>query len=185
MNRLLRGGLLALLVFASLSCSTDQGDPSGEEARPAPEEVTREVTKVVTVAEAPKPTQDAPPAKQAPTPSSSGSTPPAAPAEAPATQEESPEDVLALQYRLINAGDYEGAYALFADQSKQIVSPEQYRAFFEANAPYAVSDYSFPSVDVRGDAATIGAAFTVKARRARSTWRGRRNWCARTGRGGW
>jgi hypothetical protein len=75
----------------------------------------------------------------------------------------SPEDVLALQYRLINAGDYEGAYALFAEQSKQLISPGQYRAFFEANAPYSVTDYSFPSVDVRGDAATVGAEFTVNS----------------------
>jgi hypothetical protein len=29
-----------------------------------------------------------------------------------------PEDVLALQYRLINAGDYEDAYGLFAERSK-------------------------------------------------------------------
>jgi hypothetical protein len=72
-----------------------------------------------------------------------------------------PEDVLALQYRLINAGDYEGAYELFAERSKGVISLEQYRAFFETNSPYSVTDYSFPSVDVRGDAATVGAAFTV------------------------
>jgi hypothetical protein len=72
-----------------------------------------------------------------------------------------PEDVLALQYRLINAGDYEGAYELFAERSKGVISLEQYRAFFEANSPYSVTDYSFPSVDVRGEAAIVGAAFTV------------------------
>ena len=72
-----------------------------------------------------------------------------------------PAETLALQYQLINAGDYEGAYALFAERSKQVISPEQYRTFFEANAPYSVTDYSFPSVDIHGDAATVQALFTV------------------------
>ena len=139
MGRLMRGGLLVLLVFASLSCSdVEQGDSGGEEARPAPEEVTREVTKVVTVADPPTSTQDASPTRQAPAPSSGEL---AAPTEAPTAQEESPEDVLALQYRLINAGDYEGAYALFAGESKQLVSPDQYAAYFESNAPYSIPDY--------------------------------------------
>lgn len=74
-----------------------------------------------------------------------------------------PEDVLATQYRLINAGDYEGAYALFAESSKQVVPAEQYRAFFESNAPYSVTDYSFPTVDVVGDAASVVATFTVNS----------------------
>src|SRR4028118_148153 len=59
------------------------------------------------------------------------------------TQEQSPEDVLALQYEYINSGDFEEAYALFAGQSQREVSLEQYRAIFEANAPYSVTDYSF------------------------------------------
>jgi hypothetical protein len=61
----------------------------------------------------------------------------------------SPEDALALQYRLINAGDWEGAYALFAEQSKQLILPGRYRAFFEANVPHSVTDQSFPSAEVR------------------------------------
>jgi hypothetical protein len=52
------------------------------------------------------------------------------------TQEQPPEDVLALQYEYINNGDFEEAYALFAEQSRREVSLAQYRAFFEANAPY-------------------------------------------------
>ena len=148
------------LVFLASSCSDEQGGSAGEEARPAAEEVTREVTRVVTVAEAPEPAQDAPPA---PAPSSSEPTPPGAPVEALTAQQESPEDVLALQYRLINAGDYEGAYALFAEQSKQLVSLEQYEAYFEANAPYSIMDYSFLSVDDRGDDATVEAALTANS----------------------
>lgn len=69
--------------------------------------------------------------------------------------------MLDLQYRYINAGDYEAAYALFADQSKALTPPDQYRAFFEENAPYSITDYSFPSVDVRGEAATVDVSFTI------------------------
>ncbi|MDP9488472.1 MAG: hypothetical protein M3Q49_22260 [Actinomycetota bacterium] len=172
MRRLLRfrgvtyGGVMLALMFLASSCSDEQGDTSGgskEEAKPVPKEVTKEVTKMVTVAEAPKPTRDAPPTRQAPAPAPGGADPPAAPAEAPAAQEESPEDALALQYRLINAGDYEGAYALFSEQSKQLVSPGQYRTYFESNAPYSITDYSFPSVDAQGDAATVEAALTVNS----------------------
>ncbi len=147
------GGVVLALMLGVSSCSDEQSGQTSEEARPAPEEATREVTKVVTVAEAPKPTREAPPTRQAPAPPTSR-TPSA---EAPAAQEESPEDVLALQYRLINAGDYEGAYALFAEQSKQIVSPDQYRAYFESSAPYSITDYSFPSVDAQGDTASVEA----------------------------
>lgn len=46
------GGLVLLFVFALSSCSTEQGGPTGEEAPAKP--VTREVTKTVTVAEAPE-----------------------------------------------------------------------------------------------------------------------------------
>jgi hypothetical protein len=77
------------------------------------------------------------------------------------SQEQAPEDVLAAQYEYINSADYENAYALFAEQSQQLVSLEQYSAFFEANAPYLVSDYSFPSVQVQGETATVEVAFTA------------------------
>ncbi len=70
-------------------------------------------------------------------------------------------DALALQYQYINAGDYESAYELFDETSKQTISLEQYKAFFEANAPYTLTDYSFPSASVQGDAGTVEAAFTA------------------------
>lgn len=77
------------------------------------------------------------------------------------TQEQPPEDVLALQYEYINNGEFEEAYSLFAEQSRREVSLAQYRAFFEDNAPYSVTDYSFVPVRVRGDSASVDAEFTV------------------------
>jgi hypothetical protein len=77
------------------------------------------------------------------------------------TQGQSPEDVLALQYEHINSGDFEEAYALFDKQSRRQVSLEQYRVFFEENAPYSVTDYSLVPVRVRGDSASVDAEFTV------------------------
>ncbi len=85
-----------------------------------------------------------------------------------ASEEITPEaqplvDVLALQYQYINAGDYESAYALFDETSKQEISLEQYKAFFEANAPYSLTDYSFPSASVQGDTGTVEATFTANS----------------------
>ena len=77
------------------------------------------------------------------------------------TQEQPPEDVLALQYEYINSGDFEEAYSLFAEESRREVSLAQYRAFFEDNAPYSVTDYSFVPVRVRGDSASVDTEFTV------------------------
>lgn len=146
--------MLALMFLAS-SCSDEQNGSTGEEARPE----TREVTRTVTVAQAPEESEPsvseserearAPSAEQAP--------------DGEAVAEDSPEDVLDFQYRLINAGDYEGAYTLFAERSKQLVSPEQYRAYFESNAPYSITDYSFPSVVDQGDSAIVEAALTVSS----------------------
>ncbi len=143
------------MVFALSSCGTEQGGPTGEDEEQPPREVTREVTKTVTVAEAPEDKED-----EASVSASPSSEPPD---EQAATQEESPEEVLALQYRLINEGDYEGAYALFADESKLLITPEQYAAYFGANAPYSITDYSFLSVDDRGDEATVEAALTASS----------------------
>lgn len=142
--------VVVLLLCAALglvACDSG-GQDSGERA--SGEEEDRTVTRVVTVRE-PAP------------PETTRAAPNSGEVETTTAQEESPEDVLATQYRLINAGDYEGAYALFAEGSKQLVSAEQYRAFFEANAPYSVVDYTFPTVDVVGDAAIVGATFTVNS----------------------
>ena len=150
------GGVMLALVFVFSSCSDEQGGSNGNDAGPE----VREVTRTVTVAEAPK--EGKPTASE---PERKVSAPPAeqALAESAAAEEDPPEDVLALQYRLINAGDYDGAYALFAEQSKALVSPEQYGTYFGINAPYSIADYSFPSVAVQGDAATVEAALTVNS----------------------
>ena len=150
------------MMLALSSCGTEQGGPTGEDAKPPPREVTREVTKTVTVEEAPEAREDT-----KPTPTS----PPDVPTnERAATQEGSPEEVLALQYRLINAGDYEGAYALFDDKSKLLITPEQYTAYFEANAPYSIADYSFLSVDDRGDDASVEAELTARSGSGQDTY---------------
>ena len=77
------------------------------------------------------------------------------------SQEQPPDDVLALQYEYINSGDFQEAYALFAEQSRREVSLAQYRAFFEDNAPYSITDYSFSPARVRGDSASVDAEFTA------------------------
>ena len=79
----------------------------------------------------------------------------AAPEQQPEPQTESPKDVLKSQYTHINAGNYGMAYALFADQSKELVSLEQYTAYFASNAPYEIESYSFPDVDVQGEKASV------------------------------
>ncbi len=129
--------LLALL--AGCGNETDDNAKETGEGGPANEE-TRFVTQMVTVEEtAPSETAD----------------------ESAGSQDRSPEDILALQYEYINRGDFEQAYSLFAGQSQREVSLEQYRAFFEANAPYSVTDYSFSPAQIQGDSATVDAEFTV------------------------
>src|SRR5918994_5059485 len=76
-------------------------------------------------------------------------------------QERPPEDVLAFQYEYINSGDFEEAYELFAEQSQREVTLAQYSTFFEDNAPYSVTDYSFVPVRLGGDSARVDAEFTV------------------------
>jgi hypothetical protein len=139
--------LLVVVVAVSVllaGCSTNEVDNTKETKERGPEkEETRLVTHIVTVEE--------------PAPSK-------APTKQGARQEEgSPEDVLALQYEYINTGDFEQAYSLFAQQSRREVSLAQYRTFFEANAPYSVTDYSFLSVRTQGSSASVEATFTVNS----------------------
>lgn len=74
-----------------------------------------------------------------------------------------PEEILMLQYENINARNYEAAYDLFAEQSKQIVSLDEYTAFFENAGYYELTDYSFPSAQVEGDAATVAVDFDISS----------------------
>jgi len=125
----------------------DQSNAKRAQGDGATKEETKLVTHVVTVEEtAPAKTASEQAVKTEPT-----------------SPETSPEDVLALQYERINGGNFPGAYALFASQSQQEVSLNQYRAFFEANAPYSVTNYSFSPAQVQGDSATVDGNFTVNS----------------------
>lgn len=130
--------LLCVVLAGAAAC--------GEENTQTPDEprvVTRTVVETVEAPEENEPT----------TQSSDTSDDP--------SEEAAPEETLDLQYQYINSGDYEGAYGLFTDDSKQAVSLEQYTAYFEATAPYQITDYSTPSVQVDGDSAYLDVALTV------------------------
>jgi micrococcal nuclease len=71
--------------------------------------------------------------------------------------------VLASQYRHITSGDYEAAYDLFDDGSRELVSLEEYSAFFESASPYEIANYSFPSVRVQRDEASVVADLAVSS----------------------
>jgi hypothetical protein len=69
-----------------------------------------------------------------------------------------PEEILALQYEYGNMAAYEQAYELFAQETKERVSEQTYVFAQERDNQensIAFTGYSFPSVDVRGDRATI------------------------------
>jgi hypothetical protein len=77
------------------------------------------------------------------------------PAEPETPEVPAPEETLALQYQYINEGNYEAAYELFSERSKQLVSPEQYRTYFENAGYYEIIEYAFSSVQVEGDTAAV------------------------------
>ena len=70
-----------------------------------------------------------------------------------------PEEIMALGYTYINMGAWAEFYALLADESKQLVPQKQFVAFFESAEPTGVEGFSFPSVDVQGDRATVRTDF--------------------------
>ena len=84
-------------------------------------------------------------------------------AETTTVADQAPEEVLASQYELVSAGDYAAAYALFDDQSQQLVSPEEYGAYFATLAPYEITSYSFSSAQVQGETATVVVDLTVSS----------------------
>jgi hypothetical protein len=76
----------------------------------------------------------------------------------------SAEEVLALQYEYLNMTAWKQAYELFAEESKREVSLEEYEAYMDSGyreRPIAVIDYTFPSVEIEGDHATIERVFTL------------------------
>jgi micrococcal nuclease len=82
-----------------------------------------------------------------------------------------PENVLASQYQHINAGDYQAAYKLFDNQSQQLVSSEQYRAYFTSVAPYEITSYSFPSVRIQGETASLVVDLAVSSSAGQDSYR--------------
>ena len=84
-------------------------------------------------------------------------------AETTAAPDEAPEEVLASQYDLVNAGAYDAAYDLFDSGSRQLVSSEQYAAYFTSQAPYEITSYSFSSVQVQGETATLVVDLVVSS----------------------
>lgn len=138
--RMRRGvAIVAVLVALLAGCGGEEGGETTEE--------TKYVTQMVTVSG----------------PEATNETTSEATEEADASQEESPEDVLALQYEYINGGNFGQAYSLFAEQSRQEVSLGQYDAFFRANAPYSVANYSFSPAEIQGNSAGVDVAFTVNS----------------------
>ncbi len=77
--------------------------------------------------------------------------------------DQGPDEVLASQYELINAGDYDSAYALFDERSQALVSAEQYGAYFASLAPYEIAGYSFSSVQIQGETAIVVVDLTVSS----------------------
>lgn len=69
-----------------------------------------------------------------------------------------PEEILALQYEYGNMTAWEAAYELFAQESKDRVSEQAYVSVMEkalSGSVSAFTEYSFPSVDIQGNRATI------------------------------
>jgi hypothetical protein len=72
----------------------------------------------------------------------------------------SPEEILALQYEYANMTAWKQAYELFAQESQARVSEQEYADFWKSRPPEAITEYSFPSVVVQGDHATIERVYT-------------------------
>lgn len=66
-----------------------------------------------------------------------------------------PEEVLALQYEYVNMQSWDLAYDLFAQRTEDSVSEELYTRVNSDDIPYTITQYSFPSVEVQGDNASI------------------------------
>jgi hypothetical protein len=144
--RILVAGAVVLVMLFGVGCGGESSEK--ENSVEAPQETRQENGVTVEETTAPRETTEATTGFEF----SVGRSP---------MDEESPEDVLALQYEYINRGDFEQAYSLFAERSRSEVSLAQYKAFFEDNAPYSVTDYSFSPAEIEGDSASVDAEFTV------------------------
>jgi hypothetical protein len=70
-----------------------------------------------------------------------------------------PEEILALQYEYFNMTDFERVYDLYAQESKDRVSEQLFvgaeKEARQQGVSYTMPSYSFPSVEIEGDRATI------------------------------
>jgi micrococcal nuclease len=104
-------------------------------------------------------------------PSERGSQDPPSATSAQYSTSPAPEEVLSSQYERINAGRYRAAYYLFADESQQIVSLEDYKAYFASAAPYEITSYSFASVQTQGEEASVVADLAVSSASGEDAYR--------------
>jgi hypothetical protein len=70
-----------------------------------------------------------------------------------------PEEIYALKAEYQNMADYERAYELFAQETKDRISEQTYTSVLreddEKTGGYSVTQYSFPSVNIEGNRATM------------------------------
>ncbi len=71
-----------------------------------------------------------------------------------------PQEILALQYEYGNMTAWAQSYDLFAPESKAIISEQAYISALKKDPPFAIMQYSFPSVRIQGDRAVIERVFT-------------------------
>ena len=150
---------LLLMLFSLSACSDSTQSQQGQKTQQEEQETQQEQgsqqnerTKViertvVKTVEVPKKTADE---RQPPTTQKEQ-----------ASKEPAPEETLALQYKYLNEGNYGAAYSLFTEQSKQLISLEQYRAWFENAGNYQITNFSFPTVQVADNTATVLADLTA------------------------
>ncbi len=142
-------GVVALVMLLGASCGGENSEK--DSSRESPQETRQENAVTVEETTAPRETTEVTTGFEF----SVGQSP------MDEEDEKSPEDVLALQYEYINSANYELAYLLFDGRSRREVSLAQYRKFFEDNAPYSVTDYSFSPAEIEDDSASVDAEFTI------------------------
>ena len=76
-----------------------------------------------------------------------------------------PEEIYALQMEYYNMADYERAYELFAQETKARVSEQVFTSENQQDdekyGGYSFTKYSFPSVEIEGDHATMQVVRSV------------------------
>ena len=72
----------------------------------------------------------------------------------------SPEEVLALQYEYLNMQAWDLAYGLFAERTEELITEARYTEVNEQEVSNVITQYSFPSVEVEGNNATIERLIT-------------------------